>query len=77
MPRPARPPGEEENKLEKVRQKIARQLADLMTNGYWYCPDCHSACDRIEDDHGQPPRCSLCNGIRIHFVKPIQTQEVK
>lgn len=78
MPRPRPlPPGVQdmEAKADQIRQKLHRQIDEILKNGSWYCQDCDLFCDRIEDDHGQPAHCNRCHSPRIHFVEPFKKED--
>lgn len=77
-PRPPMPPGvkDMEKTAEAIRQKLHRQITDVLNNGSWQCDDCDSFCDRIEGEHGQPAHCHRCGSHRIKFVPPLKKEGV-
>jgi uncharacterized paraquat-inducible protein A len=68
------PPGvlDMEAKAEEIRQKLHRQISDVLANGSWHCQDCDRFCDRIEGENGQPAHCSRCGGHKLNFVGPLK-----
>jgi rubrerythrin len=72
------PPGVQdmEKTAEAIRQKLHRQINNILTNGSWICRDCELPCERIESENGQPASCHRCGGHRIYFLDPLK-KEVK
>jgi len=47
------------------------RLTDLALNGFWFCHDCASVCERIEGEQGQPAHCKRCRSHRIEWNRSI------
>jgi len=54
----------------EVKQAIV-SIEHVLACGFWFCRDCDGICDRIEGEHGQPARCSLCGSHRLEYNPPI------
>jgi len=57
----------------EIGQKIKAKLTEIFKNGFWFCLDCQSRCERMEDEHGQPAHCDLCGSPRLQWNPPLWT----
>ena len=66
---------------DQVQQRLAAQMtsrfAQALRSGFWFCNDCRTSCERIEDDHGQPAHCHRCRSHRIEWNAPVIVAETK
>jgi hypothetical protein len=53
-----------------ISNQIRIGLADVFSNGFWYCDTCESRCERVEGENGQPSHCDRCGSPQIDWNKP-------
>jgi hypothetical protein len=61
----------------QIGAKIKAKLSSLFKNGYWFCFDCETSCERVEGEQGQPDHCDRCGSHRIRWNAPIWTQDTQ
>jgi hypothetical protein len=55
----------------KIGAEIKETLSSAFANGFWFCNDCQSRCERIEGENGQPSHCDRCSSPRIEWHPPL------
>ena len=55
----------------QIAAQLRARLTEVFANGFWFCLDHEGKCERVEDDHGQPPHCDQCGSHRIKWNAPI------
>jgi hypothetical protein len=53
------------------------RFKNALRSGFWFCDDCQTSCERIEDDHGQPAHCHRCGSHRIAWTAPIIVEDTE
>jgi len=61
---------------EETKNFILGKLTEIFKNGFWFCQDCQSRCERIEGEHGQPDHCDRCRSHRIKWNPPLWSHMV-
>ena len=68
-----------ECQAEATRQRhlaeLKSNLAKIFADGFWFCHDCDTKCERIEGEQGQPAHCDRCGSARIDWNPPIWLAE--
>jgi hypothetical protein len=54
-----------------LAHNLKTRIAEIFTNGFWFCLDCEARCERVESDQGQPAGCDRCGSPRIEWNKPV------
>ena len=65
-----------ECQADRTRERhLAREtesrIADVFTNGFWYCHSHEGRCERVEGENGQPSSCDVCGSPRIEWNRPV------
>jgi hypothetical protein len=54
----------------KIGAQIKLRLFKAFSNGFWFCHDCQTSCERVEGENGQPSHCDRCGSPQIDWNKP-------
>ena len=54
----------------EMHGQLKSRVAQILTEGFWFCYGCDRSCERIEGEQGQPAHCSRCKSPRIEYHPP-------
>lgn len=53
-----------------VRREVLGKLTVAMRDGFYFCNDCMTTCEREEGEQGQPAHCGTCGSHDIQWNPP-------